>query len=99
MKIIIIQPFGDAHGRVWIKGRRYTVDDETGAGFIQAGFARAAYTDVVKDLIEAGTAGLVVSDDTDPHLITEAKAAGLKVTKPRGGKKAKADDEGADGAE
>ena len=85
MKIIITHPFGDGPGRSWVKGRRYEVSDETGAGFIKAGYARAAYEDLVKELAEAG-AGLVVTADTDKHLAAEAKAAGLTIHKPRGKK-------------
>ena len=86
MKIIVTHPFSDGASRVWIKGRRYEVDDKTGEGFIAAGYARAAYTDLVADLAEAG-AGLMVTADTDPHLVAEARKAKLPTHKPRGKKK------------
>ena len=82
MKITIVTPFSDAHGRVWKKGKRYDISDETGAEFIDAGFAKAAYEQVIADLAEAG-AGLAVTDETDPALIAEAKRAGLPVHKAR----------------
>ena len=80
MKIIVTIPFSD--GRIWKKGERYEVDDKTGAGFIKAGYARAAYADLVKELAEAG-AGLSVTDDTDAALIAEAKLQKLPVHKAR----------------
>ena len=92
MKIIIIQPFADGAGRSWVKGRRYTVDNKTGAGFIKAGFARAAYTDLVAELAEAG-AGLVVTSDTDKALAAEAKKAKLTIHRPRDKKAADTDGE------
>jgi hypothetical protein len=82
VKITIVTPFSDAHGRVWKKGKRYDISDETGAEFIDAGFAKAAYTEIVGDLAEAG-AGLLATDETDPALIAEAKRAGLPVHKAR----------------
>ena len=81
MKIIVTIPFSD--GRIWKKGERYTVDDKTGAGFIKAGYARAAYEDLVKELAEAG-AGLMITADTDSHLVAEAKKAKLPIYRPRG---------------
>ena len=83
MKITIVTPFADRHGRVWKKGKRYTVSDETGAEFVDAGFAKAAYAQIMADLAEAN-AGLSVTDETDPALIVEAKRAGLPVHKARG---------------
>ena len=82
MKVTIIAPFADRHGRVWKKGQRYDVSDEAGAEFISAGFAKAAYEQVMADLAEAG-AGLLVTDETDPALIAEAKLAELPIHKAR----------------
>ena len=64
------------------EGERYDVSDEAGAEFIDAGFAKAAYEQVMADLAEAG-AGLLVTDETDPALIAEAKRAKLPVHKAR----------------
>ena len=87
MKVTIVTPFSDRQGRVWKKGKRYDVSDETGAEFIDAGFAKAAYEQVVADLAEAG-AGLSVTDETDPALIAEAKRAKLPIHKARAKKEA-----------
>ena len=89
MKIIVTHPFSDGSNRVWIKGRRYEVPDETGAQFIKIGYARSAYADLVAELAEAGS-GLLVSADTDPHLVAEAKAAKLPTHTQRAKAKPKA---------
>lgn len=81
MKIIVTQPFAGG-GRTWKKGKRYDVSDETAARFIAAGHAEPAFDALVSELAEAG-AGLVITRDTDPHLLAAAKRGKLMLHRPR----------------
>lgn len=83
MKIVIEQPFVDFDGREWRRWHRYDVSDALGADLVRAGIADLVYAGLVADLAEAG-AGLVITADTDPALIDEAKKAKLRTHKPRG---------------